>query len=267
VLRSDNPEFSDIPVGAEATAYAVLQKKVRPEDLAPPVGTLVSEHALAETFGLDAPPELGATRRGGHLFVLVEDAGSFRSPTHLEVAVPGRRPAETAFVLGKIEGRWRYCGVGRWDGSAWRVPELDFSAWRALGRGRSVSRQLDREWERAAEACVAALGERSGAWVHARGRSCRIESRSARGGLRISGGPAGFKERTVSVLDLGWVLAARAAAESGGSPVDESFVNRLRYLVGTPKGSTRWVDTGWALVLTEPGASVREGEDGEVGPA
>jgi hypothetical protein len=27
----------------------------------------------------------------------------------------------------------------------------------------------------------------------------------------------------------------------------EVLVNRLRYLEGTPKGSTRWNETGWAL--------------------
>ncbi len=36
------------------------------------------------------------------------------------------------------------------------------------------------------------------------------------------------------------------AREHGGI-LDEGRVNRLRYLEGTPKGSTRWIDTGWAL--------------------
>ena len=34
-----------------------------------------------------------------------------------------------------------------------------------------------------------------------------------------------------------------------GGILDEPRVNRLRYLEGTPKGSTRWIDTGWALLL------------------
>lgn len=31
--------------------------------------------------------------------------------------------------------------------------------------------------------------------------------------------------------------------------IDEARVNRVRYLEGTPKGSTRWIDTGWAITL------------------
>src|SRR4030095_16739814 len=31
-------------------------------------------------------------------------------------------------------------------------------------------------------------------------------------------------------------------------------VNRARYLEGTPRGSTRWIDTAWALAVWEIGA-------------
>jgi hypothetical protein len=31
--------------------------------------------------------------------------------------------------------------------------------------------------------------------------------------------------------------------------LDEARVNRLRYLDGTPKDATRWIDTGWAIRL------------------
>jgi hypothetical protein len=34
-----------------------------------------------------------------------------------------------------------------------------------------------------------------------------------------------------------------------GGILDEARVNRLRYLEGTPKASTRWIDTGWAIAL------------------
>ncbi len=44
------------------------------------------------------------------------------------------------------------------------------------------------------------------------------------------------------------VLAQDDVAQRGGV-LDEARVNRLRYLVGTPKESTRWIDTGWALAL------------------
>jgi hypothetical protein len=31
--------------------------------------------------------------------------------------------------------------------------------------------------------------------------------------------------------------------------LDEERVNRLRYLEGTPRSSTRWIDTGWAMMI------------------
>ena len=253
VLRSDNPAFEDILPDASTTPYAVLTRHLSPEALAPEVGTILGNDDLAQAFGLDAAPTPGVSRRGGHLFLLVEGRESFASPTRLERVVADRRPAETAFVLGRVDSTWRYCGVGRWSGSAWTVPELDFASWRALGHGKSVSRELPEEWRVRAEAGLAVLGGRAGDEVVARGRSCRIEGRSARGGIRFSFGPDGLKKRSVSVTDVGWVLAAREAARAGGHPVDEAYVNRFRFLAGTPKKSTRWIDTGWALVLTEGG--------------
>jgi len=52
----------------------------------------------------------------------------------------------------------------------------------------------------------------------------------------------------VSLADLGSVIVAAGAARPG-ELVDEALVNRHRYLDGTRRGSTRWVDTGWALVV------------------
>ena len=79
----------------------------------------------------------------------------------------------------------------------------------------------------------------------------RVLDRTSQGGLRIDGGPGGFKERTVSTQDFAWVLEARVRADASGALLDESFVNRIRYLPGTPRGSTRWIDTGHALRLSE----------------
>ncbi len=81
------------------------------------------------------------------------------------------------------------------------------------------------------------------------GKRARVLGRAARGGVRVDGGDGGFRERTVSLADIAWVIvAADHAAEEGGR-LDEERVNRLRYLEGTPKGSTRWIDTGWAIAL------------------
>ena len=64
-------------------------------------------------------------------------------------------------------------------------------------------------------------------------------------------GPEGFKARNVSRSDLGRTAFAHEVAERTGASLDEALVNRLRYVDGTPRGSTRWIDTGWALVLIE----------------
>ena len=77
----------------------------------------------------------------------------------------------------------------------------------------------------------------------------RIVGRSGQGGLRVSGGEGGFAERTVSLLDLGWALAAEEHVRTGGGLLDEARVNCLRYLDGTEKGATRWIDTGWAIAI------------------
>jgi hypothetical protein len=42
------------------------------------------------------------------------------------------------------------------------------------------------------------------------------------------------------------IVADDEVAEHGGI-LDEARVNRVRYLEGVPKGSTRWIDTGWAI--------------------
>lgn len=45
--------------------------------------------------------------------------------------------------------------------------------------------------------------------------------------------------------------------ESGGL-LDELAVNQLRYLDGTPKGSTGWIDSGWALVSRSSDRGTRD---------
>jgi hypothetical protein len=82
-------------------------------------------------------------------------------------------------------------------------------------------------------------------------RTLRALGVAPQGGLRIDGGPGGFAERTVSLTDLGWGLAARRDVALHGGILDEARVNRLRYLEGTPRAATRWIDTGNALWLLE----------------
>lgn len=253
LLRPDNPLRPALPASERTTVIALLAGTVRPERLAPPPGALVPDADLAAAFGLGEPPRPGR-REEGHLFLLVETPGAFKVPDRLDWPVPDRRPAETAFVLVRAAPTdpWRYLGVARWleADHLWATPELDFHAWRALGLGRSASRRLpDGALEQAGELVDHLLARvRSSETVHSGGRSFRLIGRAPEGGLRLDGGRGGFRERTVSLTDLAWVLTARARLPAG-AVLDETWVNRLRYLDGTPKGSTRWVDTGWGIAI------------------
>jgi len=84
-------------------------------------------------------------------------------------------------------------------------------------------------------------------WLQRGERRARVVGRARDGGLRIDGGDGGFAERTVSLTDLAWVIHAADDVASAGGLLDEARVNKLRYLDGTPKESTRWIDTGWAI--------------------
>jgi hypothetical protein len=53
----------------------------------------------------------------------------------------------------------------------------------------------------------------------------------------------------VSLTDIAWVLIAHDDVRKHGGLLDEKRVNHVRYLDGTPESSTRWIDTGWALLL------------------
>lgn len=78
-------------------------------------------------------------------------------------------------------------------------------------------------------------------------RPLRVRGTTRSGGLRVDGGEGGLRERTISLIDLGWVLLADQAAKS--DMPTEAEVNAARYLPGTPRRSTRWVDTGIGLAL------------------
>ncbi|TNF33001.1 MAG: HIT domain-containing protein [Deltaproteobacteria bacterium] len=259
VFASDNPEHAPMPARPGDEPVALLVDVVRPESLAPEVGSVVPEDDLAATFALSAPPSAPAQRVDGHLFVLVEGQGALADPDR--VVHPSRRvrprPGETAFVLarGASDAPWRFLGVGGFlpNDAQWAIPDVDFTTWRALGRGRSASRRLPPEWLEAAVRLVTQLLEEHppGTELVTDDKHLHIVGRAAQGGLRIDGGPDGFAERTVSLTDLAWVLYARNEAKRRNAPLDEALVNHLRYLHGTPKASTRWIDTGWALVLVE----------------
>ncbi len=251
-LASDRAGAERFEASEQTRVVALLVERLRPEALAPEVGATFDDDGLAKAFGLGQPPVDG--RVGGHLFLLVEKRGELVAPDRVKRRVADRRPGETAYVLTREgpEVAWRYGGVGRWSeaAGAWVLPEVDFATWRALGKGRSASRRLAPVFETRASDLVdrvlATVAE--GGWVEFGGKRCRVVGKAKSGGLRVDGGPGGFAERTVSLTDFAWALAASRDVEEHGGVLDEARVNRLRYLEGTPKESTRWIDTGWALV-------------------
>lgn len=254
-LASDNPDGPTFTPDEAMTVIARLERAIHPEDLAPPSGAMLSEDQLAQTFGIEGlPPRSG--RYGGHLFIFVDEKGMLVAPDRVRFVLADRRPGETAFVLARRDDTtYRYLGVGRSgddEPSTWHIPDADYATWRAWGEGREASRALPAgalaRAQLAADALLA-LPERERSIVQSDGRRARVLGSAQRGGLRVDGGGGkeGFAERTVSLVDLAWVILADDEVRERGGVLDEARVNVLRYLEGTPKGSTRWIDTGWAL--------------------
>lgn len=79
------------------------------------------------------------------------------------------------------------------------------------------------------------------------GKTARLLGPAEKGGLRIDDGQGGFSARTLSLTDLAWIAVARDDVLKLGGTLDEPRVNRVRYLEGTPKESTRWIDSAWAV--------------------
>jgi superfamily II DNA or RNA helicase/diadenosine tetraphosphate (Ap4A) HIT family hydrolase/HKD family nuclease len=254
LLTSDNPSGPIIEPGPEMIPIARLERVVQPSDLAPPVGTVISEAELAIRFGVD-DLEPQSDRHHGHLFIFVKDKGQLPEPDRVKLESVRPYAGETAFTLARrrTDGEtFRYLGVARQtdDEGVWSIPDVDHATWRDYGSGRDVSRRLPEGAKARAELIVNALLAKaeSERWLRrAEGNKARILGTAARGGVRIDGGPGGFAERTVSLIDLAWVVVAADDVAERGGVVDEARVNRLRYLEGVPKGSTRWIDTGWAI--------------------
>jgi superfamily II DNA or RNA helicase/diadenosine tetraphosphate (Ap4A) HIT family hydrolase/SOS-response transcriptional repressor LexA len=250
-LTSDNPAGPTFAATEAMVPIARLERSLRPEDLAPAVGTVCSEEELAPLFGLDELPPR-SDRHAGHLFVFVDQPDVLIEPDRLRFSGLTPRPAETAFVLAKRgDASWQYLGVARQteDRGTWSLPAVDFPTWRAWGRGREASRRLPEGALDKAQLAAAELLARPEAqrWIHRGERRARIVGKARDGGLRIDGGPGGFAERTVSLVDLAWVIYAVEDVASTGGLMNEARVNKLRYLDATPKESTRWIDTGWAI--------------------
>ncbi|TKC96491.1 DEAD/DEAH box helicase family protein [Polyangium fumosum] len=255
VLRSENPAFLSIDATADMVPIAMLVEVVKPESLGPPVGATIEDEKLAEAFGLSVPPRSG--RVDGHLFLLIEEKGRLVAPDRIRFPGIEPRPGETAFVLTRApEGStWRYAGVACFleEDGLWACAGIDLPAFRTLGEGREASRTLHKSAEDRARRLIDELLRKKGAGssVERNGKRFRLVGPTKRGGVRIDGGPGGFEERTVSLTDIGWALAALSEGNEDPRLLQEELVHRLRYLEGTPKGSTRYIDTGWAILLVK----------------
>lgn len=236
---------------------AKLERAIAPESLAPPTGTVIADDDLATRFGLfELHPKTG--RHAGHLFLFIDTKGVLESPDRLRfTGLPTPWPGETGFALAR-EGdtTWRYLGVARTTESAnvWSIPEVDFRTWRRWGTGRSVSRALpEGALARAQEVVdhLLALPESERTLTTHDGKTARLLGPAERGGLRIDGGQGGFSARTISLTDLAWIAVAHDDVLKLGGTLDEPRVNRVRYLEGTPKESTRWIDSAWAIAAWE----------------
>ncbi len=251
-LTSDNPDGPTIQAADGMVAIARLERAISPESLGPLLGTLSTSEELRGRFGLDDLEPMSG-RHDGHLFIFIDAKGVLVEPDRVRFAATFPRHSETAFVLARRDdGRWRYLGVGRQteDRGTWAIPDVDLATWRIWGEGREVSRRLpDGALARAQQVVEVLVRDDSprAALVQPDGRTAHVRGTSPRGGLRIDGGADGFAERTVSLQDLGWVIVAADDVAAHGGVLDEERVNRQRYLEGTPRESTRWIDTGWAI--------------------
>ncbi|MFT3707024.1 MAG: hypothetical protein QM817_05080 [Archangium sp.] len=268
LLTSDNPSGPTITGSADTTPIARVEQVITPESIAPNLGTVVIESELATVFGLETV-SARTGRYDGHLFIFLSKKGELVSPTRLRAQIDPR-PGETAFVLARRpDDTFRYCGVGRWidDDAQWQIADVDFDTWRALGAGKAVSRELPPGAEARAQVVIDALLDGESWLEQPNGRRARVLGTSSRGGLRVDGGEGGFAERTVSLTDIAWVVAAFDESRESNSRLDEALINRVRYLDGTPLESTRYIDSAWALAawslgsprVTTPAGGATEG--------
>ena len=261
--------------GQPGTTHQVLFQQTSRGWMASPVGVvmtrrlepgaIVTTRTLAERYGL----ELDQVGEGSTLarcadatLLFVRADGALSSYETISLSDPGGRDCVSVF-FEQDGGGWRYHGEARRSPvreADWLIDEVDFHTWAEFGAKRGVSRVLPdvaSEWASAFVLAFAARFER-GQMIEGLGKQCRFVEVTRTGGIRIDGGDDGFARRSVSATDLAWVLWTIAAEDTDviGAPQ----VHRRRYLSGTPKSKTRYIDTGWALVIAHAlGWSAPEG--------
>jgi superfamily II DNA or RNA helicase/diadenosine tetraphosphate (Ap4A) HIT family hydrolase/SOS-response transcriptional repressor LexA len=117
-LISDNPTGPAFTATDAMVPIARLERAVRPEELAPSLGTMSDEAELARPFGLEALPPR-SDRHAGHLFIFVDQPDVLVEPDRVRFTGVTPRPAETAFVLARRDqAHWQYLGVAARPGTA-----------------------------------------------------------------------------------------------------------------------------------------------------
>lgn len=189
--------------------------------------------------------ELEALTQGGYTLHLIETPGQLLTPETLRpMGVLGARP----LAVLKDGERWRFhSAVSLDDTGQWRIASVELATWRRFGASpEEISRPLGAQQRAYAQAFVARLDLEllKEMWLDVDGVKLRIIGKSAQGGLKLA--LESGKTRSISQTDLAWALYTyEQTQELSGLSVER--VNQRRYLAGTPKASTRYIDTGWAI--------------------
>jgi len=191
--------------------------------------------------------ELEALTQGGYTLHLIDTAGQLLTPETLRpLAVLGDRP----LALIEDGSRWRFHSVISLDDvGQWRLAPVDLATWRRFGASPDeISRPLSAQQRAYAQAFVERLDLEllKDRWFEVDGARLRVISKNAKGGLKLA--LESGKTRNISQTDLAWALYTyEQTQELSGLSVER--VNQRRYLAGTPKASTRYIDTGWAIKI------------------
>jgi hypothetical protein len=89
----------------------------------------------------------------------------------------------------------------------------------------------------------------AGKWIGPKEKRCRVVGIAERGGVRIDGGPEGFRDRTVSLVDLARVLVARDDVEAKGGVLNEARVKPAPVSRGDAEGSDKVDRYPWAILI------------------
>jgi hypothetical protein len=116
LLRSDNPSMDAMPVPPGTRGIASLLDIVRPEQIAPEVGRVLSDDDLAPAFGLTSAPRRTG-RVDGHLFLCLTRNAPSDALDRIHAPGLRPRPGETAYVLRRSEDQkgWEYVGLAHWS--------------------------------------------------------------------------------------------------------------------------------------------------------